>query len=321
MEPYASVIIPTKNGMPLFRQCLDGVLSQKVPWPFEVVVVDSGSRDGTWELAQAKATTALRIRPEEFNHGATRNLAAGRARGAFLVFLVQDAVPADDRWLAALVAAVEPEGIAGAFSRQAVRPDSNPITGYLCLDSLPSGQRGEVKRLPPGRRLDELSPVQRYDLSRFQNPSSCIRRSVFEAYPFARLPYGEDLEWGKRVVEAGYGIAYEPSSCVYHSHDRSPLYALKRSYADHSQAAALFDYVMVPSIARALRTAASYTLSAWRYALRSDLSLGQKVKFDARVPAYIAALTAGQYLGPKIRPSSTRVGVAARIDRFLRKGV
>lgn len=321
MRPYASVVIPTKNGMPLFTKCLDGVLSQVTPWPVEVIVVDSGSHDGTWELAQVRATKAVRIRPQEFNHGTTRNLGASSARGEYLVFLVQDAVPADDQWLVRLVSACEADGVAGSFSQQVVPTESDPVTRYLSMDSLPANDGRERKTLPADRRLDDLAPAKRYEISRFQNPSSCIRRDVFERYPFARLPYGEDLEWGKRVVEAGYAIAYEPSSRVYHSHDRSPIYALKRAYADHYQAAELFDYVMIPSLRQATRSAFSYTLSSWVYAIRSVRGFNTKLKFIVCIPAHIAALTAGQYLGPKLRYWRIKVAWTSRIDQCLRQGV
>lgn len=321
MQPHVSVIIPTKNGLPLFQKCLDGVLNQVAPWPFEVIVVDSGSRDGTWELALNRATKAIRIAPDEFNHGTTRNLAATYSRGKYLVFLVQDAVPFDEHWLERLVTSCEAESVAGSFSCQMVRRDSDPITHYLCHDALPSGSSREVKRLAAQRSLNELAPAERYEISRFQNPSSCVRRDVFQRYPFACLPYGEDHEWGKRVIEAGYSIVYEPSSRVYHSHDRSPIYALKRAYADHFQAADLFEYVMIPTFGQAVRAVAGYTLSSWMYAIRDIDGFTAKIKFTICIPAHIAGLTAGQYLGPKMRTWLVKSAWLSRIDRRLRRGV
>lgn len=319
--PYASVIIPTRNGMPLVEHCLRSVLAQEAPWPVEVIVIDSGSTDGTWELVESLPVERIRIAPETFNHGDTRNLGASGARGQFLVFTVQDAVPAGSRWLVSLVAACEPTGVAGSFSRQIVRPESSPITHFLCMGTIPGGQERDRKTLPPGWRLSDLHPEDRFRLATFQNVSSCIRRSVWIDHPFARLPYGEDIEWGKRAIEAGYSIVYEATSAVHHSHDRSALYTLKRAYADHHQAAELFEYVLTPTPWHLGRQVISGVLGCWRYIFRGEYSTREKLKSVAATPVYVAALTVGQYWGASAFRRASHQEWAKRLDRALRAGV
>jgi rhamnosyltransferase len=322
LQPYVSIVIPTRNGMPLVTRCLLGVLSQVTPWPFEVIVIDSDSSDGTWQFLETLPIRRLRIRKAEFNHGGTRTYAASRAQGDFLVFLVQDAIPVDECWLANLVAAFEGNpSAAGAYSRQIARPESNPITHFLSLDSTPSEQAPAVKALPPDTTLASLHPQEQFALALFQNNSSCIRRSVWMEHQFAPVPYGEDIDWGKRVIEAGYAIAYAPSSAVYHSHDRSPLYTLKRSYADHFQATQLFGFVMIPSIRRALRLAVAETLSASRYISRCDIGLGVRIRYMLLAPLFIAALITGHYLGSHTFQYLRRYPWLAHLDAFLRVGV
>jgi rhamnosyltransferase len=67
------------------------------------LVVDSGSTDGTDGLARRYGAAVHRIEKQEFNHGATRNLGISLARGDFVALMVQDAMPLDERWLAAMV--------------------------------------------------------------------------------------------------------------------------------------------------------------------------------------------------------------------------
>lgn len=321
LQPHASVIILTRNGMPLVDLCLRAVLDQVAPWPFEVIVIDSGSTDGTWELAESLPIIRRRISPSEFNHGATRNLGAEMARGQFLVFLVQDAIPRTRDWLQNLVSACTPSNVAGSYSRQIVRPESDPITHYLCRDTTPCDEAAEVKVLPLGKQLQDFHPEDRFQLALFQNNSSCIRRSVWLRYPFAKLPYGEDIEWGKRVIEAGYSIVYEPSSAVYHSHDRSPMYALKRAYADHHQVAELFDYVLLPSPWRASKSILTGVMRAWGYIGQSNYTVGTKFRFILRVPVYIVFLTVGQYVGPRLCHRHTNNDWVFYLDKLLRVGV
>ena len=92
----ASVLIPVKNGGSLLAEVLDAVLAQQTPWPFEVLVIDSGSSDGSVEIARSRGVDVTTIPPQEFSHGGTRNLLARRSRGEFLVFLTQDAKPASN---------------------------------------------------------------------------------------------------------------------------------------------------------------------------------------------------------------------------------
>src|SRR5690349_7580189 len=74
----ASVVIPTKNPGPIFRQVLAAVCSQETPFDYDVLVVDSGSTDGSVEFVREFADPRVRlmqIKPTEFGHGKTRNLA------------------------------------------------------------------------------------------------------------------------------------------------------------------------------------------------------------------------------------------------------
>src|SRR5712692_5858934 len=104
--------------MPLIRCCLEAVLAQDTDWLFELIVIDSASSDGTWELLESLPIVHTRIQPNDFNHGRTRNLGANMARGQSLVFLVQDAIPVDRLWLRRLVEAAELAGVAGSYGRQ-----------------------------------------------------------------------------------------------------------------------------------------------------------------------------------------------------------
>ena len=99
-----SVVIPVKDGGDDLRRCLDAIESQRVDDEVELVVVDSGSTDGSRELAETRGAHVRSIFPHEFTHGGARNLGAEMARGDVLEFTSQDACATDERWLARLVA-------------------------------------------------------------------------------------------------------------------------------------------------------------------------------------------------------------------------
>lgn len=97
---FFSVIIPTYNRLPILRQCLRGLESQQFSpessvTGYEVVVVDDGSTDGTWEWLQEYANShpCLRVfRQQNAGPAAARNLGLDRAQGDTIVFIDSDLV-------------------------------------------------------------------------------------------------------------------------------------------------------------------------------------------------------------------------------------
>ena len=85
-----SVVIPVKDGEERLEEVLAAVRAQG---DLELIVIDSGSRDHSREIARAAGADLIEIPPEEFGHGRTRNLGAERASGDLICFLTQDAVP------------------------------------------------------------------------------------------------------------------------------------------------------------------------------------------------------------------------------------
>lgn len=319
--PYASVIVPTRNGMPLLKRCLERVLAQETSWPFEVITIDSGSSDGTWELLESLPVRRVRIQPKAFGHGRTRNLGASLAQGQFLIFLVQDAVPADNGWLRQLVAAAQQPDVAGSYGKQLAHPHSHLLTRRIMERSQSAALTRVVRRLPTATAYRQMSPMEQFELVAFTDVCSCIRTEVWAHYPFADVSYGEDMEWAQRVLKAGYAIAYEPEARVYHSHDRSAWYELKRAYADHHLVQKLFGLALIPSLWKAARQVAWEIKDSWSYVLRSDEALTTKARLCCWAPWLALALVSGQYLGARAERLNLRFHWFRRLDSALRYGV
>ena len=124
----ATVAILTYNGEQYLREVLDAVTGQEADFEYEVLVIDSGSTDGTLDLVRSYRSVRLHEIPNgEFGHGRTRNLAVSLAKGDFVAFLTQDAVPADPGWLSEMLRPFEiSPDVAGVFGRQVPRPDCCP---------------------------------------------------------------------------------------------------------------------------------------------------------------------------------------------------
>lgn len=232
-KPLVSVVIPTKNAGPEFRIVLEAIFGQAIPFQFEVIVVDSGSTDETLDICQTFPVFVQTIPPQDFGHGATRNLGCQLARGEYVLFLVQDARPVDSDWMYALVRALEevPEA-AGAYSCHLPRPDADYLSRVIAEYWSRRHPERMVQTIGDGVEFAALSLEEKQERCTFNNVSGMIRRAVWEKHHLPNIPYAEDLAWAHIVMQDGWHIIYEPQSRVFHSHNRSPAYELRRAYVD-----------------------------------------------------------------------------------------
>jgi rhamnosyltransferase len=241
-----SVVIPVKDGGADLERCLAGIAMQRVDEEVEVVVVDSGSTDGSPARARAAGARVHEIPAEEFGHGRTRNLGVELSRGDLVVFTSQDAVAHDDRWLALLAAAARsgPE-VGGAYGRQLPHEHARPPERFF-LDFL-YGPDARVQRLGPD---DELT----FEATLFSNVNAAIPRSLLERFSFRDdLTMSEDEEWSRRVLRGGYALVYEPRAAVRHSHAYTIRTAFRRFF--DSGVSAQHSYVEGDESRTALRRA------------------------------------------------------------------
>jgi glycosyltransferase involved in cell wall biosynthesis len=219
-----SVVIPVKDGGSDLVRCLESIASQEVDDDVEVVVVDSGSTDGSVDRARQLGARVHEIPPEEFNHGRTRNLGVELARGDTIVFTSQDATAADDQWLARLVGALRSGGtdVAGVYGRHVAHESALPPERYY-WDFLYGPE-------PRTQRVSGLTEVN-FETTHFSNVNSAIPRALLREFPFAEdLIMSEDHEWSRRVLLAGYSVVYEPRAVVMHSHTYSIGGAFRRFF-------------------------------------------------------------------------------------------
>jgi rhamnosyltransferase len=286
-------------------------------------VVDSGSTDGTLELARRYGAAVHRIRQAEFDHGETRNLGISLSRGRYVALIVQDAVPLDGQWLAAMVENLDRDGLtAGVYGRQVPRPESSPLTRAL-VNGWATADAERREQFAGGAGLyHTLSPAKRRALATFDNVSSCVRRSVWEEMPFERTNFGEDLRWGKNVVEAGYKLVYEPRSAVFHSHERGVIYDLRRYYVDQHVLLDLFGLALAPNLWILLSNVVRSFAYLYRRLRRDERAVGEAPRLMLLAMEHALSSQVGAYLGIKNRRLS-RISPrgSAELNRFLSKGI
>ena len=303
-----SVLLPVKNGARRLRELVPAVLGQSISARLEIVAVDSGSEDETVEVLEAFGATVISIDPGDFDHGLTRNLAAESAHGDILIFLSQRSLPADDRWLAPLIARLDSDPVlAGVCSR--VTPDANAdvLTRRDVERDLSASTERKRTQIEDWPAYLRMSAEERRVFLNFHTVSAAINAEAWRRTPFRSVrTLGEDLLWAREVVEAGWALAHEPASVVHHSHS----YTLEELLARNVDDGVANREIVNRSLAREqvgpmIRAMAQ---DDWAY-LRDTVGLTGAELEDWQLQAVLrrAAQAAGQWIGinNKTLPSGT----------------
>jgi GT2 family glycosyltransferase len=289
--PRASIVLPTYNGEHELEQLLPALAAQRLRGGFEILAVDSSSRDASVSLLREFDADVEIIDTADFRHGRTRNLCAERARGECLVFLSQDVIPQGPDYLEKLLEPFEDERVAGSYARVMPLKGSDLLSARTVLDLPESSEQPVVRDLDGVAGLWELEPSERAEYLRFNNVASAIRRSVFRELPFPDVAFGEDFAWAARALTAGWRIAYTPEAVVEHAHRYGPRTAFKRYRVDALFHREAHGWLLRPSLASVLR--------GWLYELRADVRAAAADGWLGHVPDLLRApaLRAGQVLG------------------------
>jgi rhamnosyltransferase len=288
VTPRVSIVLVTRNGAATLPAVLDRIAEQRFDGAVELIAVDSESTDGTADLLRGRVHHLITIPVDAFDHGLTRNLGIERAQGEFIVLLVQDAVPANDRWLAELIAPlVADPRVAGSFARQSPAESASAITRHYHARWAAASATPRISELSGPAEFAALDPAARLERCTFDDVCSCVRRSVWMRCPFQKTPFAEDLEWARTVLLEGYRIAYAPASVVIHSHDRSARYEYARTRILHQRLYQLFGLRTIPSLAHLIR------------AILSSIALHWRCEPGPRGLALAIAWPAGQYFGAR----------------------
>jgi glycosyltransferase involved in cell wall biosynthesis len=203
-SPAASIVIRCFNEAEHIGK-LFSELKRQTFTDYEVVVVDSGSDDGTLDIVTAEDVTLVHIAKEDFSFGRSLNLGCAAARGAILVFISAHCYPEHEDWLANLVEGFDDEKVAVVYGRQ-----------RGIVDSHFSEQQIFKRWFPDDSVARQEGPFS-------NNANAAVRRSLWEAHPYDEALTGlEDVAWAQEVMREGWWVSYRADAGVIHVHNETP---------------------------------------------------------------------------------------------------
>lgn len=223
-SPLASIIIRCYNERDHIDRLLHGISHQSID-DVEIILVDSGSTDGTVEIARDFGVDEiLYISPEKFSFGRSLNCGIDAASGEFCIFASAHVYPKRDDWIARLVERFDEESnVALVYGKQR----GAGVTSF--------SERQIFKQWYP-----EESIIHQ-DHPFCNNANAAIRREIWEDIKYnERLTGLEDIDWAKRVRQAGYEISYTAEAEIIHVHEESA----REIYNRHRREAYAYKQIM-----------------------------------------------------------------------------
>ncbi len=202
-----SCVIRTFNEKQYIGELLNILNIQSIGKKPEIIIVDSGSADGTIDIVKKYDVKLIQIKKEEFNYSYALNLGIENCSNELIAILSGHSIPSDESWMGKMISHFDDSKTAAVYSRQIPLPNADP---YEVL------------------RLERMFGKSASDTSNFSNAACFIRKSIWQQHPFVIMPAAEDKEWANWAVNRGYKIIYEPDAEVYHSHNESCRKAAER---------------------------------------------------------------------------------------------
>ncbi len=234
----ADVIIPVYKPDEKFNFLLERLVKQSV-MPNRIILlktvedkeytqeVDEGLQSQYNTLIDAKNSTCKievhNIKKSQFDHGGTRNFGASLSSESVIIFMTQDAVPADSNVIENLLKAFDKDKVSAAYARQLPHKNAGVIESYTRNFNYP--RTSYVK---------SLEDINTYGIKTYfcSNVCAAYKKEVYDALGgfVLKTIFNEDMIMAANMIQRGYAIAYQGDARVFHSHSYTYREQFKRNF-------------------------------------------------------------------------------------------
>lgn len=223
IEGTIDLIIPTYKPDHKFDELMERMKRQTVQ-PNHIFVINTESEYFDEEkYKDVPNLTVIHIKRDEFDHGGTRNYGASLSNAEYIMFMTQDAVPANSNLVEEILNGFKNEEIAAVYGKQLARKNASTIEKFTRTFNYPS--KDSLKNI---HDLPCLG-IKTYFCS---NVCAAYRKSVYDKLGgfVTKTIFNEDMIMAGNMVQAGYSIYYAAKGQVIHSHKYSYMEQLRRNF-------------------------------------------------------------------------------------------
>lgn len=217
------VIIPTYRPGKDFGELLHRLEEQECR-PDRILVMNTGEQYWDQEWEKCSLLEVHHLEQKDFDHGGTRKRAAKISDADIMVFMTQDALPADRKLIGSLIRPLlESEKTGAAYARQLPKADCRFLEKYT-----------RSFNYPQESFLKTEADLERYGIKTYfcSNVCAAYDRKIYEQMGgfVDRAIFNEDMIYAGTMVKAGYAVAYAADAKVYHSHNYSAKQQFHRNF-------------------------------------------------------------------------------------------
>ncbi|MBP3542953.1 MAG: glycosyltransferase [Lachnospiraceae bacterium] len=274
--PQIDVIITVYMPDEKLKRLLSGLHHQSVS-PARIILINTERQywsDG-WikELPEAEVH---HVRAEEYDHGGTRRMGAELSDAEYMVFMTQDAIPADEKLLENLYHTMQDETVAVAYARQLSHADCSVLDAYTRSFNYPEESRKKM-----------ASDIETMGIKAFFCSDVCAiyrKKDYLELGGFPeKVIFNEDMIFARKALDAGKAVYYAATARVYHSHNYTNMQQFRRNFdlaVSQAQNPAVFAGIKSESEGiRMVKSTAAYLLKTGKWYLIPKLVMNSAAKY------------------------------------------
>lgn len=222
-QKTVDIIIPIYKPDASFGEVLRKLQAQSVrPQNVWLLQTMTTSQEALYS-AEGSNVHVLPVKKQEFDHGATRKMGADQSNAEFVLFMTQDAMPADDALIERLLEAFDDDKTGVAYARQLARPQADLLERMTREYNYPA--QDQVKT---------AADLERLGIKTFFCSDVCAmyRHSLFDQLGGFVHPtiFNEDMIMASAVIHAGYQVVYRAEAKVIHSHAYTCMQQFHRNF-------------------------------------------------------------------------------------------
>ncbi|MDE2421448.1 MAG: glycosyltransferase [Gammaproteobacteria bacterium] len=266
--PLVSLLIPTRNGLKLIKQCVDSILTKTTYTNFEIIIIDNGSDEPETlnYLEVIQSNTKIRVLRDDrpFNYSQLNNMAVSHANGEIIGLINNDIEVISPDWLTEMVSHVTRPNI-GAVGARLWYPNNTLQHGGVILGI--GGVAGHASKHIPQGHGGYFSRAQlAQSLSAVTAACLLVRKKVYEQVgglneTNLKVAFN-DVDFCLKVKTAGYRNIWTPYAELYH-HE-----SVSRGHEDSPEKKARF------------AKEALYMQQQWRHILKNDPSYNPNLTLE-----------------------------------------